>query len=65
MNGHKRDLLRNIHGNSKLQRFYNKYGRLSLTFEILEFCDKNVLNEKGCSLNFHHIKKNLTKLYTL
>ena len=46
MNGHKRDLLRNIHGNSKLQRFYNKYGRLSLTFEILEFCDKNVLNEK-------------------
>lgn len=34
---HSRDLLRNEHSNSKLQRAFNKYGCETFTFEIIEF----------------------------
>lgn len=35
-NGHKSELSRNIHGNKKLQRSWNKYGREAFEFLILQ-----------------------------
>jgi len=37
---HKRQLLGNSHPNKKLQSHYNKYGHLSLSYTIVEYCDK-------------------------
>lgn len=34
-------LQKNIHGNPKLQRHYNKYGEEDLCFSIIALCDKN------------------------
>lgn len=39
-------LRKNGHYNPKLQRAYNKYGENSFTFEILELCPKEKLNER-------------------
>jgi len=39
-NHHLDDLRKNEHGNSKLQRHYNKYGESDLQFNILLGCDK-------------------------
>ena len=36
-------LKKNKHKNSHLQRFYNKYGSNSLTFNLMEICEKNKL----------------------
>lgn len=43
---HKRELKKNIHYNKHLQRTYNKYGANSFTYEILELCTKDKLNER-------------------
>jgi hypothetical protein len=46
-------LSKNKHNNIYLQKSYNKYGSEFFTFEILEFCEENVLFERE---NFY-IKK--------
>jgi len=44
--GHKNTLKSNKHFNRYLQRSWNKYGEDNFTFEILEECDINDLNDK-------------------
>lgn len=43
---HKRELAKNIHYNTYLQNAYNKYGKENFTYEILELCSKDKLNER-------------------
>lgn len=43
---HKRELKNGIHYNKHLQRTYNKYGESNFTYEILEQCPKDKLNER-------------------
>ena len=43
---HKRELRLGIHYNKHLQRTYNKYGKDSFTYEILEQCPASKLNER-------------------
>ena len=43
---HQRELARGIHYNQYLQNAYNKYGKDSFTYEILELCPKEKLNER-------------------
>lgn len=43
---HKNHLKRNIHSSIHLQRFYNKYGKDSLEFKIVEICDSYNLLER-------------------
>ena len=43
---HKRELAKNIHYNTYLQNAYNKYGEENFTYEILELCSKDKLNER-------------------
>lgn len=43
---HKNDLKTSIHHNVKLQRHVHKFGIDSLLFEIIEFCDKEILIER-------------------
>ncbi len=45
-NVHNSLLRRNKHHSKKLQNFYNKYGKNSLIFEVLEYCNKKVLLKK-------------------
>lgn len=45
-NTHKRQLELGIHDNEHLQRAYNKYGKDSFLFEILEECDKDYLSSE-------------------
>lgn len=40
---HRSQLDANTHHSKYLQRVYNKYGKDSLTFEVVEFCEKNQL----------------------
>ena len=42
-NRHKRDLFKNVHHSSFLQRHYNKYGIDDLIFSIVELCKKEEL----------------------
>ena len=42
-NRHKRDLFKNVHHSSFLQRHYNKYGIDDLVFSVVEFCKKEEL----------------------
>ncbi len=39
-------LKRDAHGNSHLQNSWNKYGEKNFTFEIVEYCEKILLDEK-------------------
>lgn len=58
-NRHRRDLLKNAHHSSFLQRHYNKYGINDLIFSIVEFCKKEdlllkeqiYLNSLSCEFN--------------
>ena len=43
---HQRALKEGTHHNKHLQSAYNKYGEQSFTYEILELCSKNKLNER-------------------
>lgn len=43
---HRRALLINKHDNSRLQNYFNKYGSSSLTFKVIEFCDRGRLIER-------------------
>lgn len=43
---HQRELAAGVHHNEYLQRAYNKYGKNSFTYEILELCPKEKLNER-------------------
>ena len=43
---HKGDLERNKHRNKYLQRLYNKYGKDNMTFEIVELCSIDELDDK-------------------
>jgi len=43
---HKSELKRNIHDNIHLQRAYNKYGKVFLKTEIIEFCSDKILLER-------------------
>lgn len=43
---HKRELKNGIHYNKHLQRTYDKYGSSCFTYEILEQCPKEKLNER-------------------
>ena len=43
---HQRELANNIHPNQYLQNAYNKYGKENFTYEILELCSKDKLNER-------------------
>lgn len=43
---HIKDLKRNAHRNSKLQRAWNKYGENTFTFHVLEYCEKEKLIER-------------------
>ena len=46
LSNHKYELCNNKHGNSYLQRTWNKYGEENFTFEILCECTPEELNEK-------------------
>ena len=43
---HQRELAAGTHYNVYLQRAYNKYGKDNFTYEILELCSKDKLNER-------------------
>lgn len=43
---HQRELVNGVHYNQYLQNAYNKYGKDSFTYEILELCPKEKLNER-------------------
>jgi group I intron endonuclease len=43
---HRRDLQVSRHDNARLQNYYNKYGAESLTFFVLELCQKEDLLER-------------------
>ncbi len=43
---HKRKLKTRIHANEHLQRAWNKYGEGAFSFEVIETCDKEELDEK-------------------
>jgi group I intron endonuclease len=43
---HKRTLRGNFHANQHLQSAWNKYGEDSFIFDILEYCDKELLLER-------------------
>jgi group I intron endonuclease len=43
---HKSYLRRNAHYNNHLQRSWNKYGENSFKFEVIEYCEKDVLIER-------------------
>lgn len=72
INGHKRALLRGIHPNKYLQRFYDKYGENSLVVEIIEVSNLNLLvlekkyidlydsgnNNKGFNIDLNPIERN-------
>lgn len=45
LNGHRKMLLNNVHGNQHLQNAWNKYGEENFEFVILEECTTNELNE--------------------
>jgi group I intron endonuclease len=47
---HRWHLRRNKHDNKHLQNAWNKYGEEAFTFEVLYYCDKEVLtaNEEAC-----------------
>ncbi len=46
LNGHKNTLNNNTHYNDYLQRSWNKYGEDNFTFEIIEYCDIDMLYER-------------------
>jgi group I intron endonuclease len=43
---HSRQLKNNIHGNSYLQRAWNKHGEVVFEFKVLEYCNKEDLLAK-------------------
>lgn len=43
---HKSYLRRNAHYNNYLQRSWNKYGENSFKFEVIEYCEKDILIER-------------------
>jgi len=43
---HKHNLLNNKHSNSKLQRFVNKHGILSIRIDVIEICEKDKLLQR-------------------
>lgn len=43
---HKSDLNKGTHDNDYLQNAWNKYGEKDFSFYVLEFCDKDVLDER-------------------
>lgn len=55
----------NYHDNKKLQNYFNKYGKDSFIFSILEYCEKdnNILLNK--ELYWFNIAKNKYKLFNL
>lgn len=46
VSGHLYNLKRNIHPNIYLQRSWNKYGENAFKFEVVEFCEINVLHAR-------------------
>jgi group I intron endonuclease len=46
INDHKKELKNGIHNNTHIQRSWNKYGCDNFTFNIIEECLENELNEK-------------------
>ena len=45
---HYNQLERNNHSNHYLQNAWNKYGRECFSFDVLEYCDINLLNIREC-----------------
>lgn len=43
---HKRELSNGTHSNKYLQRAYDKYGEKSFSYEVIELCKKEKLNER-------------------
>ena len=43
---HKHDLNYNIHANVNLQRLWNEYNENRFTFEVIEYCNKEVLRDR-------------------
>lgn len=43
---HRRALIKNKHDNSRLQNYFKKYGANSLTFKVVEFCEREQLIER-------------------
>lgn len=61
---HLRQLKKNKHANPKIQRFVNKYGIDSISFDVLELCerDKGVLCDREQHyMNQYPIKFNISK----
>ena len=44
--GHRYGLRKNNHGNSYLQRAWNKYGESNFIFKIIEMCDSSLLQDR-------------------
>lgn len=58
INVHRTNLRRGVHGNSHLQLSCNKYGEDTFTFEVLEFCGEDKLNEKEAKWIIHYNSTN-------
>lgn len=43
---HKTKLKQNIHVNKHLQNSFNKYGKNNFLFTVLEYCDKNLIQDR-------------------
>lgn len=54
-----------IHDNEYLQKSYNKYGRDSFSFEVIEYCEPNILIEKENEYIILYESNNLTKGFNL
>ena len=42
---HKRELEKGIHYNDHLQKSYNKYGKINIEFKVIEYWEKEKLDE--------------------
>lgn len=58
INTHRTNLRRGVHGNSHLQLSCNKYGEDAFTFEVIEFCSEDELNEKEAKWIIHYNSTN-------
>ena len=63
-NRHLNDLLKSKHSNKHLQRSFDKCGKDKFVFDIIEFCDKDILEQKEQVL-LNEIQKNKEQYYNI
>ena len=58
---HRFQLNNNNHCNSHLQRSFNKYGKDNFSFEVIEYCENNILTER----EKYHISIQQVEIYNV